>query len=68
MMGDTIDELTDLLASDAPTDEKYVGFKKLKRKLAAKGDVKDASAVAASIGHKKYGKKRFQKAAAKSAS
>lgn len=40
----------------------YVGFKKLTAKL--KGEVRDPGAVAASIGRKKYGKSRFQKAAA----
>lgn len=44
--------------------EKYMGFKKLKKSLAGKG-VKDPGAVAASIGRKKYGKEKFQKAAAK---
>ena len=44
--------------------EKYQGFEKLERSLAAKGDVKDPGAVAASIGRKKYGKAKFQKAAA----
>jgi hypothetical protein len=42
----------------------YVGFGKLKGKIAAKGDVRDPGAVAASIGRKKYGKRKFQKAAA----
>ena len=45
-------------------DEKYMGFKKLKAAIAAKGGVRDPGAVAASIGRKKYGKKKFQKAAA----
>lgn len=44
-------------------DEKYIGFKKLTRKLAARG-VKNPKALAAWIGRKKYGKKTFQKAAA----
>lgn len=46
--------------------EKYMGFKKLKKlkkSLSGKG-VKDPGAVAASIGRKKYGKGKFQKAAA----
>lgn len=43
----------------------YVGFKKLEGEIAAKGNVRDAGAVAASIGRKKYGKKKFQAAAAK---
>jgi hypothetical protein len=41
----------------------YLGFNKLKGKLAKKG-VKDAGALAAFIGRKKYGKAKFQKAAA----
>jgi len=44
--------------------EKYMGFKKLEKSIAAKGDVRDPAAVAASIGRKKYGKEKFQKAAA----
>ena len=46
-------------------DEKYVGFDKLKKKIAAKGGVSDPGAVAAAIGRKKYGKKKFQKHASK---
>jgi hypothetical protein len=42
----------------------YVGFKKLEKSIAARGDVRNPGAVAASIGRKKYGKKAFQKAAA----
>ena len=45
-------------------DEKYMGFKKLKASIAAKGGVRDPGAVAAAIGRKKYGKKKFQAAAA----
>lgn len=37
--------------------EKYMGFKKLEKSIAAKGDVRDPAAVAASIGRKKYGQK-----------
>jgi hypothetical protein len=40
----------------------YVGFDKLEGKLA--GKVSNPGAVAASIGRKKYGKRKFQKAAA----
>jgi hypothetical protein len=43
----------------------YMGFKKLKESL--KGST-DPGALAASIGRKKYGKKLFQKAAAKGVS
>lgn len=42
----------------------YVGFDKLKAEIAAKGGVRNPGAVAAAIGRKKYGKARFQKAAA----
>ncbi len=39
-------------------------FAALKAKIAARGGVRDPGAVAAAIGRKKYGKKRFQKLAA----
>ena len=41
----------------------YVGFNKLKEKV-AEGGARNPGAVAAAIGRKKYGKKKFQKAAA----
>jgi len=45
--------------------EKYLGFDKLKSKIAhEKNPPKDPGAVAASIGREKYGKEKFQKAAA----
>lgn len=40
-------------------------FAALKAKIAARGGVRNPGAVAAAIGRKKYGKKRFQKLAAK---
>jgi hypothetical protein len=43
----------------------YVGFDKLKSQIAARGGAADAGAGAASIGRKKYGKRRFQNAAAR---
>lgn len=44
----------------------YIGFKKLSSKIQESGKGKEAAdAIAASIGRKKYGKKKFQKAAAK---
>lgn len=43
--------------------EKYSGFKKTEKALAEKG-AKDPKALAAWIGRKKYGKEKFQKAAA----
>ena len=39
-------------------------FRALSHKLRARGDVRDPDAVAASIGRKKYGKRRFQAMAA----
>jgi len=42
----------------------YIGFKKLAQKLERKG-VRDPEALAATIGRKKYGKEKFQSAAAK---
>lgn len=40
-------------------------FKALVKKLKARGGVKNPGAVAAAIGRKKYGKKKFQSLAAK---
>lgn len=40
-------------------------FKKLVGQLRKKGGISNPAALAASIGRKKYGKKRFQKLAAK---
>lgn len=42
----------------------YLGFQKLKSKLAAKGKVSNPAAVAVKIGEEKYGEKTFHKAAA----
>lgn len=42
----------------------YIGFKKLEGKLRRQG-VENPGGLAASIGRKKYGKKKFQSAAAK---
>ena len=52
------------LTEDTQVNEKYMGFSKLEREIAKRGDVRDPGAVAASIGRKKYGKEKFQKAAA----
>ena len=52
------------LNEDKQLDEKYMGFSKLEKEIAKRGDVRDPGAVAASIGRKKYGKEKFQKAAA----
>lgn len=42
----------------------YMGFEKLKGELSRKGGIQNPGALAASIGRKKYGKAKFQKAAA----
>ncbi len=56
---------TTLLEStmDQVLSEKYMGFKKVAA-AAKKGGAKDPEAVAASVGREKYGKEKFQKAAA----
>jgi hypothetical protein len=46
----------------------YVGFSKLSEKLSHQKGVKNPDALAASIGRKKYGKGKFQKAASEGAS
>ncbi len=45
-------------------EEKYMGFKKTVAAIAKGGSAEDPEAVAAAVGRKKYGKKKFQKAAA----
>ena len=40
-------------------------FQKLKKKIAARGNVSDPGAVAAAIGRAKYGKAKFQKMASR---
>lgn len=53
-----------LAMSEERMDEKYMGFEKVKQAVAKNPKVKDPGAVAAAIGRKKYGKAKFQKAAA----
>ena len=45
-------------------NEKYMGFKKTVAAIKKSGSAEDPEAVAAAIGRKKYGKEKFQKAAA----
>ena len=52
------------LNEDTQVNEKHMGFSKLEKEIARRGDVRDPGAVAASIGRKKYGKEKFEKAAA----
>ena len=54
-----LDWLTEV---DKALVEKYIGFDKLAAKA---GGGEKGAAIAASVGRKKYGKKKFQKAAAK---
>jgi len=42
----------------------YIGHAKLSARLARRKGIRDPDALAASIGRKKYGKGKFQKAAA----
>lgn len=52
------------MKKESRTDEKYMGFDKLEKAIKKGGSARDPGAVAAAIGRKKYGKERFQKAAA----
>ena len=51
-------------AVEARLNEKYMGFKDTVSALKKQGGVDNPEGLAASIGRKKYGKKKFQKAAA----
>lgn len=48
----------------ARIDEKYMGFEKTVKAIKKGGSARDPEAVAAAVGRKKYGKEKFQKAAA----
>ena len=52
------------LAKEEQVNEKYQGFEKTVKAIKKGGSARDPEAVAAAIGRKKYGKERFQKAAA----
>jgi len=49
---------------EAQLNEKYMGFKKTVAAIKKGGSAENPEAVAAAIGRKKYGKEKFQKAAA----
>lgn len=49
---------------ESQLNEKYMGFKKTVAAIKKGGSAENPEAVAASIGRKKYGKEKFQKAAA----
>lgn len=53
-----------LAMAEERVEEKYMGFKKTVAAIKKGGSARDPEAVAAAIGRKKYGKERFQKAAA----
>jgi len=57
------DKFDDDKDDDEELEKKYIGFDKLKAKI--KGTVSNPGAVAAAIGRKKYGAKKFNKDAAK---
>lgn len=57
-------EMAPCPSSEDTVDEKKLGFKKLKNKLAHKKGVTDPAALAASIGRKKYGAAGMAKKAA----
>jgi len=66
-MEDEAEEMEDEDEEDEDEEEmneRYMGFKKLKASIAAKGGARDPAAVAAAIGRKKYGKEKFQAMAA----
>jgi len=52
------------LTKEDQVNEKYQGFEKTVKAIEKGGSARDPEAVAAAIGRKKYGKERFQKAAA----
>ena len=52
------------MAKEEQVNEKYQGFEKTVAAIKKGGSARDPEAVAAAIGRKKYGKERFQKAAA----
>lgn len=66
MSSDLLRKYINILNEDSnqTVNEKYLGFEKLEKEIAKRPGVRDPAAVAAAIGRKKYGKERFQKAAA----
>jgi hypothetical protein len=61
---ESVEAKGDIMEAVRSLEEKYMGFKAVE-KAAKKGGAEDPAAVAASIGREKYGKKKFQAAAAK---
>jgi len=59
-----LDQIKPILNESQHVDEKYMGFDKTVAAIKKGGSADDPEAVAAAIGRKKYGKERFQKAAA----
>jgi len=62
--GSILKGLRDISTVEQRLNEKYQGFEKTAAAVAKNPKVRDPEAVAAAIGRKKYGKAKFQKAAA----
>ena len=61
---ETVEPRGSIMEAVKSLEEKYQGFKKTVAAIAKGGSAEDPEAVAAAIGRKKYGKAKFQKAAA----
>lgn len=60
----SVQDMEEDYMNESKLNEKYMGFKKTVAAIKKGGSAEDPEAVAASIGRKKYGKEKFQKAAA----
>ena len=61
---ESVEPRGDIMEAVRSLEEKYMGFKKTVAAIEKGGSAENPEAVAAAIGRKKYGKKKFQKAAA----
>jgi hypothetical protein len=61
---DSVQTMEEDYMSESKLDEKYMGFNKTVASIKKSGSAENPEAVAAAIGRKKYGKEKFQKAAA----
>jgi len=61
---ESVESRGDIMEAVKSLEEKYMGFKKTVAAIEKGGSAEDPEAVAAAIGRKKYGKAKFQKAAA----
>lgn len=60
----SVDNMEEDYMNESKVNEKYMGFKKTVAAIKKGGSAENPEAVAAAIGRKKYGKEKFQKAAA----